>query len=447
VKHLASAVLATACLLAGWPLAGAADPSALPRLAAARFSGPIAVDGRLDEACWREAPVASGFHVLAARKHAPAPAEETRCQVVFDEQALVVGIVCREPRMGDLIAKAGERDGAIWLDDSIEIFLRPGPDRYYHFGVNSHGTLYDARVEVMADGTAGDLAKARLWDGVWEAAVSHETDAWTLEARIPFASLDLTPQSPSSWRFNVGRTAARRLEYSAWAPVVRGFHDLACLGYLDGLDVPFERFVVDGAGLAFPPLLVGTNRLQFALPVRGEGRFSVGSVLREWEPGVPAVTVPAGQAIAAENGLLPVRLLLPVARAGILHEVTIAVVEEASGVPVLLRAHLFKAPTPFEAGLDWAVTYPSDGVAVVTITLAVAPDSARGTLRARLAGDSADEPRQAETTITQPGITRLPLPLTGLPDGFYRVDVSAELTGLGQYAQALRFTLTAGPFD
>lgn len=447
MKPLLTVLLTSAWVLAGWRLAGADAGAGLPRLEALSFSGPLVVDGRLDESCWRDAPVASAFHVLAARGHAPAPAEETRCQVVFDEQAVVLGIVCREPRMGNLIAKAAERDGPIWLDDSVEIFLQPRPDVYYHVGVNCRGIPYDARVEVTADGSPGDLAKGRLWDGVWDAAVSHAADAWTVEVRVPFATLDLTPQTPSVWRFNVGRTAARRLEYSAWAPVQKGFHDLACFGYLDGLTVPFARYVVDGTGIEFPPLCVGQNRLQFALPVLGAGRYRVSMALREWSPEAGPVRFPEGVAVAAEDGVLPVTLELPVRKDRVLHEATIAVVEESTGRPVLLRAHLFKAPKPFAASLDWAVSYRGDGEAVITAALAVAPDSARGALRARLADAGGVEPRQAEVAVAQPGALRLPIPLAGLPSGFHRLEVSAELTGLGRFSEELRFYLTDGPFD
>jgi hypothetical protein len=447
VSRAPFAILAIALLLASWPAAHAQEPGELPRLAALRATGDTVVDGRLDEACWREAPVTSAFHVLATRKHAPAPAEETRCQVVFDEQALVIGIVCREPRMSELIANATERDGAIWLDDSVEIFLQPSPAFYYHFGINNRGTLYDARVGVLADGTPGDQAEGRLWDGVWEAVVTRAADAWTVEVRIPFAALDLGPQTPSAWRFSVGRTAARRLEYSAWAPVVKGFHDLNCFGYLEKLDIAYSRFVVDGAGITFPALFVGRNRVQFALPVRGSGQFRVSSVLREWTPAATAPRFPPGTVLDPVQGVLPVMLDLPVAKGGVLHEATIAISEATTDTPLVLRAHLFKAPSPFAAALEWAVYYPSDGNVVAAVTLAVAPESARGMLRMRLVGDGMLAPRQSEAAITQPGVSRWPLSLAGLPNGFYRVVVSADLAGLGEYTEELRFYLTDGPFD
>ncbi len=449
MKRALVRVLAIALLLAGWPATQgqAQGQDALPRLAALRITDRIVLDGRLDEACWRLAPVTSAFHVLAKRKHAPAPAEETRCQVVFDEQSLVLGIVCRERKMGELIAKASERDGAVWLDDSIEVFLQPGPAFYYHLGINNRGTLYDARIAVHGSVTEADMAEGRLWDGVWQAVVRDAADSWTVEASIPFATLDLGPQTPSVWRFSVGRTAARRLEYSAWAPVVTGFHDLDCFGYLEKLDVAYSRFVVDSVGMAFPALLVGQNRVPFELSLSGHGKFLVSSVLREWTPDVGAPRFPPGAAVEPVHGILPVTLTLPVAKGGVLHEAAVAISDATTGAPLVLRAHLFKAPAPFDGALDWAVYYPSDGDVITAVTLAVAPESARGTLRVRLLGDGALAPRQIEAAITQPGVSRWPLPLAGLPSGFYRVEVNADLKGLGQFTKALRFYLTPGPFD
>ncbi|NLF16872.1 MAG: carbohydrate binding family 9 domain-containing protein [Lentisphaerae bacterium] len=419
----------------------------LPRLEALRLAAPVVLDGRLDEACWATAPSASEFRALAAGKHAPQTPEPTQCQVVFDDEALVLAVVCHEPRMGDLIAEAAERDGAIWLDDSVEIFLVHGTAHYYQFGINSRGTLYDARVAIQPDGTGGDLATGRLWDGAWEAVVRREADRWTIEARIPFATLDLTPRTPSEWRFSVGRTAARRREYSSWSPVVKGFHDLPRFGTLAGLDVDFRRFVIDGTALEMPALRVGRNAIRLAMPVLPEaGPFLVSSALRPWSAEAGAMAFPAGRTVAAVDGVLSVDVELTVLQGKVLHEAGLQILDAASGRAVLQRRHLFRAPEPFVAALPWAVLYPSDGTAEVAVDLAVTPESAHGRLRATLLG-AAGLTREVAVAVDHPGSWRLSLPLADLPGGYYRVAVIGELADLGRCEAELRFLLTPGPFD
>ncbi|MBM4087796.1 MAG: hypothetical protein FJ272_23645, partial [Planctomycetes bacterium] len=305
MKAVSVLTIAIVFLLTGLPTVHGQGQADLPHVKATRVQADVKVDGRLDEAVWKDVPVMSGFQALTGKKKAVAAPEETRFQVAFNDHALLIGIVCREPRMGELIGDVTERDGSVWRDDSVEIFVQPGPRFYYHLGVNSRGTLYDARVPVTVQVTEKDIREGRLWDGVWEAVVSRATDAWTIEARIPFATLDLSPDTPSTWRLNVGRTAARRVEYSAWAPVEKGFHDLPRFGYLDGLRLDTSRFVLDGSGIAFPPLFVGNNHVPLSLPVRRDGRFRVGTSLREWSPGPPPERRPQGGPVAASGGNLP----------------------------------------------------------------------------------------------------------------------------------------------
>ncbi len=425
----------------------AAAQEALPHARAGRIAGTVALDGRLDEPFWKDAPAHSGFRALTPKRGQPAPPEESTFRIACDAGSLLLGIVCREPQVANLIARATNRDGAVWSDDSVEVLLQPGDLFYYQFAVNSVGAVYDARLPVQPKIGAAEKSNGSLWDGVWESAVHRGEGEWSIEMRLPFAALELGPDTRPAWRLNVGRTAARRVEYSAWAPVEKGFHDLPLFGYLDGVAPNSGAFPLDARALEFPPLFVGTNRLALSVPARRGGSFRVATSLREWAPGpLPtrrALAAPAG----AVAGRLPLALDVSVTRPGILHELVVEVADAETGAPVLLRAHLFRAPEPFAASLEWMVYYTSDRQATAAVTLAVAPGSARGNLSATLLREGSRVGTPARRPANRSGEFRLPVSFAGLPDGAYSLEVAADLPDVGRFRKSLRFFKVAGPFE
>ena len=427
----------------GWPAQAGED---LPRVAVGRASTPVVIDGRLDDPAWNAATPHSNFRALAARGRETAPPEETSFRVLFDGEALTLGIVCREPQIGNLVANAEGPDGRIWLDDSVEVLLQPTGRFYYQFGINSRGTRFDARGSVSDDVSEKEIAGGALWDGVWESAVSEGDGEWRIELRIPLATLDLGPEALPAWRLNIGRTAARRMEYSAWAPVEKGFHDLPRFGYLEGITLDSARFPLDGSALAFPPLLLGRNEIQLSLPARQPGRFRALTSLREWSPDGSATRQTAGEA-PVTGGKWSLAFPVPVTRAGVLYELGLEIQDEVTNTPVLLRKHVFRAPDPFDASLDWMVAFGADRAARASITLAVAESSARGKVEVALWDGGAKPRKRITRTVRGAGTLQVALPLAKLPDGFYRVEVSASLADVGRLSKELRFYKTSGPFE
>jgi len=163
----------------------------------------------------------------------------SRSQPVFwvaqDEAELLVGWRVPKLQGRPLVKQTAERDGPLWDDDSVEIFLDPGHTHsdYYQFMVNAMGTQTDAR--------AKDLA----WNGKWEARVAEGPDAWAGLARIPFSTLQVAPPLEGAvWtaNFGVDRSPEQRptdgwehegpnLTWSRLGPGTT-FHEPANLGHL-----------------------------------------------------------------------------------------------------------------------------------------------------------------------------------------------------------------------
>lgn len=141
-RRLAFAVF-LGSLLAGASAAPAGDDWPFPwpreRIAtytALRTRGPIAVDGRLEEADWKAAPRSPRFSDLV--RGAPG-IHDTRAAVLWDETHLYVAYWVEEPFVEGTLT---ERDSLIYTNNDVELFVA-GRDAYYELEINSLGTIYE----------------------------------------------------------------------------------------------------------------------------------------------------------------------------------------------------------------------------------------------------------------------------------------------------------------
>lgn len=202
----------------------AADSSPLKTIAAVSAQQPIVLDGKLDDPAWKGAAEATPF-VLTTGK---GPAiKQTTAYLLHDDQALYVAFECLEPKMAGLVARCLERDGSVFSDDCVELFLDTNRDRqtYFHFAVNPLGTQSD------------EEGMDRTWDARWQAAAGREKDRWVVEMRIPFSELKLGEAVPFAWGINFNREEKQLGENSSWAFVGRSFHTPAKFGTVTGFQV------------------------------------------------------------------------------------------------------------------------------------------------------------------------------------------------------------------
>ncbi|MBM4049000.1 MAG: hypothetical protein FJ279_28205, partial [Planctomycetes bacterium] len=189
-----------------------------------KTSQPPKLDGALDDPCWQAALKLTNFILYDS----PQPArEQTEVFLAHDSDHLYIAIRCLDSRPAALKASVASRDGQIFLEDDVEVFLSPWQDAhdYFQFAVNPLGTRFDGR---------GFDAS---WDADWQCKTGREPNAWTAEFAIPFHALDLGPSISDTWRINVCRHRANpeREEFSSWSRVPGKFHVPDRFGELRGL--------------------------------------------------------------------------------------------------------------------------------------------------------------------------------------------------------------------
>jgi hypothetical protein len=227
--------LVPAAIGAQTPRPAAPDTANRKVAVAARKSGDINLDGRLDEPAWQAAHPITGFVESYPKPNEAAP-DPTEVRVLYDDAALYVGVRAFDKEPSLIAAQLARRDASGIYSDWIHLIIDSYHDRRtaFRFTVNPLGVKKDVY-------TSNDNQEDLNWDAVWDVATRIDSLGWVAEYRIPLSQLRFGNQGKERvWGFQVQRDVARRQERDTWNPWVpdgRGF--VSRFGDLTGLiDVP-----------------------------------------------------------------------------------------------------------------------------------------------------------------------------------------------------------------
>jgi hypothetical protein len=154
-----------------------------------------------------------------------APEQGTEVRLAWNEDELRVLLHAMDEHVW---ATMTQRDGPLWEEEVLEVFLDPVGDAecYFEIEVNPLNAVVDLVCRRNRSGYAKDFA----WDceGL-RTAVRHWPGGWTAELAIPFRALIAEPpRVGTEWRANfcrIDRPPNRERELTAWAPSgLRLFH-------------------------------------------------------------------------------------------------------------------------------------------------------------------------------------------------------------------------------
>src|SRR5215212_8458568 len=115
----------------------AQNPAAIRAVPA---QSPIKLDGRLDEAAWRDAKTVAQLVQQSPKPSGPTP-YRTTVRVLIQGNKLYFGFDCMDPRPGAIAVHTMQRDGDVSGDDTVAIVLDSYGDHRtgYFFRVNAAG--------------------------------------------------------------------------------------------------------------------------------------------------------------------------------------------------------------------------------------------------------------------------------------------------------------------
>ncbi len=195
---------------------------------AVRRLGSIKIDGKVDEAAWASAPVATGFIQTSPNPGKPSR-QKTNIRILYDDKALYIGALLYDTAPDSILTELTLRDNAE-NDDRFGVFLNP-----YDDGLAGTGFSVTA-AGVQLDGRFTPTDRDMSYDLVWDSEVRIHDSGWTVEMRIPYSAIRFPKSEKQRWAINFIREIRRYREESWWNEVTPdGPGVLTQMGYLTGI--------------------------------------------------------------------------------------------------------------------------------------------------------------------------------------------------------------------
>jgi hypothetical protein len=238
------------------PQPPANEPGAIKRARAVSIpSGRIAIDGRLDEAEWQQAPPADGFVQQQPREGEPAtPQHRSEVRFLYDAENLYIGATLHEDETDRLVTNELKRDFGTPRDGDLYIVLLDTfLDRLnaYNFQTNPDCALRDS--QSYDDGRTINAN----WDAVWFCRSSVGVGVWYVEQAVPFKQLRFPRSDEQTWGLQIFRLIRHANEATIWSPTPRQFNQFKTSyeGLLEGI-----RGIRPGRNIRVKPFVTGQAR-------------------------------------------------------------------------------------------------------------------------------------------------------------------------------------------
>ncbi len=189
---------------------GFAQKSEPSSISAYKTTSKIKIDGKLLEKVWQDAPRINNFTQRDLDFGKPIT-EKTAVAVIYDKNALYIGVWCYQKNINTLVAKNMNRDFDYKTDDNFQVLISPFDDNRngYLFVINPNGARADIQIYGGEDGNQD-------WNGVWDAKTTITDKGWFVEIYIPFSTLQFKKEAILNWALNFERDIVSKNEQALW---------------------------------------------------------------------------------------------------------------------------------------------------------------------------------------------------------------------------------------
>ena len=224
-----------------------------PTVKAVRIDQAPDIDGYLIDEPWRLAKPAGDLLQNDPMQNIP-QSQRTEFRVLYDDDALYIGVWCFDTEPNRLVALNMERDEYMYNEDSLYVTLDTFLDRRngYIFSINTNGARGDATISNNSYGGSE-------WDGAWVAKPKVHDWGWGVEIVIPFKTISFS-ETTDTWGFDVSRNIGRSGERARWSNSrtnIRSYH-ISENGNLTGL-----YGLKQGLGLDINPYSIGKYKKDY----------------------------------------------------------------------------------------------------------------------------------------------------------------------------------------
>ncbi len=219
-------------------------------LQAKSISENISIDGKLNEAIWNTAPVATDFLMLEPDNGRPiSPNKKTDVRILYNNDAIYVAAILYDDEPQKILKELTQRDN-FGTADHFGIFINGFNDgqQDFRFFVSSSG--------VQMDCLATEGGEDYSWDAIWDSEVSITEYGWVVEMKIPYAALRFSNDEKQTWGLNFYREIKRDRQKYTWNLIdMKIGAALPQTGQLEGIEnikpptrlffIPYSSFYVE----------------------------------------------------------------------------------------------------------------------------------------------------------------------------------------------------------
>ena len=170
----------------------------------------IIIDGKMDEAIWETAPIATDFTMFQPDNGTPIPeGRKTIVKVLYDNDAIYIAALLYDEDPSKIMKEISARDD-FGASDVFGVFINGFNDgqQDFQFFVNAA----DGQADCITTDTNGEDYS---WDAVWKSKAVLTDFGWAVEMRIPYAALRFSAEKKQTWGLNFFREVRRdRFKYS-----------------------------------------------------------------------------------------------------------------------------------------------------------------------------------------------------------------------------------------
>lgn len=175
------------------------------------ITGSISIDGKLDEAAWQNAAIASDFVMYQPDNGKPIPDnKKTEIKVLYNNDAIYIGAIMYDDEPNKILKEISQRDN-FGTADMFGVFINGFNDgqQSFEFFVSAADVQSDC---IMTDVNGEDYS----WDAVWVSKAILTDTGWVAEIKIPYAALRFSAADKQTWGINFFREIKRERKKYTW---------------------------------------------------------------------------------------------------------------------------------------------------------------------------------------------------------------------------------------
>jgi len=213
-----------AILLLSLTSAAQTNTPKLLELPAKRLATPIKIDGLLDDAAWKDAPVMTNLVEFRPTVGKPEnPDTKTIAYLLYDDEGIYFGGYCYERTRDSIATELVGRDG-FGTNDYIGLIFDTYYDKLngFEYFVTPLGEQWDAKMSPNPNGNSEDFS----WNAVWKSGAVIHKDGWSFEMFIPYSAIRFGKKQIQNWGLNITRRRRKTEQQYTWNPIdpnVNGF--------------------------------------------------------------------------------------------------------------------------------------------------------------------------------------------------------------------------------